>query len=133
MSEEDIDRAVKEAEKFAEEDKKAKEAVETKNRAEHMIFQSEKTLSDLGDKVTESEKAEVNAAIEKLKETVKGNDTEAIKRDTEALEKSFYAISEKLYKEAQAAQGGAEGGFQGGDAGNDGTYYNADFEDKTDK
>ncbi len=133
MSEEDIDRAVKEAEKFAEEDKKAKEAVETKNRAEHMIFQSEKTLADLGDKVTESEKADVQAAIDTLKETVKGNDTEAIKRDTEALEKSFYAISEKLYKEAQAAQGGAEGGFQGGEAGSDGTYYNADFEDKTDK
>ena len=133
MSEEDIDRAVKEAEKFAEEDKKAKEAVETKNRAEHMIFQSEKTLSDLGDKVTDGEKADVQAAIDTLKETVKGNDTEAIKRDTEALEKSFYAISEKLYKEAQAAQGGAEGGFQGGEAGNDGTYYNADFEDKTDK
>ena len=131
MSDEDIERAVKEAEKFAEEDKKAKEAVETKNRAEHMIFQSEKTLSDLGDKVTESEKAEVNSAIEKLKETVKGNDTEAIKRDTEALEKSFYAISEKLYREAQAAQG-AEGGFNGG-AADDGAYYNADFEDKTDK
>ena len=132
MSDEDIDRAVKEAEKYAEEDKKAKEAVETKNHAEHMIFQSEKTLADLGDKVTESEKADVQAAIDKLKETVKGNDTEAIKRDTEALEKSFYAISEKLYKEAQAAQG-ADAGFQGGEAGNDGTYYNADFEDKTGK
>ena len=96
-----------------------------------MIFQSEKTLSDLGDKVSESEKAEVNSAIEKLKETVKGNDTEAIKRDTEALEKSFYAISEKLYREAQAAQGG-DAGFNGG-AQDDGTYYNADFEDKTDK
>ena len=129
MSDEDIDRAVKEAEKFAEEDKKAKEAVEVKNRAEHMIFQSEKTLNDLGDKVTEGEKAEVNAAIEKLKETVKGNNTEAIKADTEALEKSFYAISEKLYKQAQEAQGGA--GAQGADA--DGNFYGADFEDKTDK
>ena len=126
MSDEDIDRAVKEAEMFAEEDKKAKEAVEVKNRAEHMIFQSEKTLSDLGDKVTESEKAEVNAAIEKLKETVKGNNTDAIKADTEALEKSFYAISEKLYKQAQEAQG-AQGGEQGGD----GNFYGADFEDKT--
>ena len=129
MSDEDIDRAVKEAEKFAEEDKKAKEAVEVKNRAEHMIFQSEKTLNDLGDKVTEGEKAEVNAAIEKLKETVKGNNTEAIKADTEALEKSFYAISEKLYKQAQEAQGAA--GAQGADA--DGNFYGADFEDKTDK
>ena len=126
MSDEDIDRAVKEAEMFAEEDKKAKEAVEVKNRAEHMIFQSEKTLSDLGDKVTESEKAEVNAAIEKLKETVKGNNTDAIKADTEALEKSFYSISEKLYKQAQEAQG-AQGGEQAGD----GNFYGADFEDKT--
>ena len=130
MSEEDIDRAVKEAEKFAEEDKKAKEAVEVKNRAEHMIFQSEKTLSDLGDKVTDSEKADVQAAIDKLKETVKGNNTEAIKADTEALEKSFYAISEKLYKQAQEAQGGAQGGAE---QGSDGNYYGADFEDKTDK
>ena len=129
MSDEDIDRAVKEAEKFAEEDKKAKEAVEVKNRAEHMIFQSEKTLSDLGDKVTESEKAEVQGAIDKLKETVKGGSTEAIKADTEALEKSFYAISEKLYKQASEAQG-AEGA-QGTDA--DGNFYGADFEDKTDK
>ncbi len=128
MSEEDIDRAVKEAEKFAEEDKKAKEAVEVKNRAEHMIFQSEKTLSDLGDKVTEGEKADVQSAIDKLKETVKGNDTEAIKADTEALEKSFYAISEKLYKQAQEAQGGAQGGAE---QGADGNYYGADFEDKT--
>jgi molecular chaperone DnaK len=139
MSEEDIDRAVKEAEKFAEEDKKAKEAVEVKNRAEHMIFQSEKTLNDLGDKVTDSEKADVQSAIDKLKETVKGNNTEAIKADTEALEKSFYAISEKLYKQAQEAQaqggsqGGAEqGGSQGGaEQGADGNYYGADFEDKT--
>ena len=130
MSDEDIDRAVKEAEKFAEEDKKAKEAVEVKNRAEHMIFQSEKTLSDLGDKVTESEKAEVQSAIDKLKETVKGGNTEAIKADTEALEKSFYAISEKLYKQAQEAQG-ADQGAQGADE--NGNFYGADFEDKTDK
>ena len=129
MSDEDIDRAVKEAEKFAEEDKKAKEAVEVKNRAEHMIFQSEKTLNDLGDKVTDSEKAEVQGAIDKLKETVKGNNTEAIKADTEALEKSFYAISEKLYKQAQEAQGAQ--GAQGADE--NGNFYGADFEDKTDK
>ena len=130
MSQEDIDKAVKEAEKFAEEDKKAKEAVEVKNRAESMIFQSEKSLNELGDKVTEDEKKPVLDAIEKLKETVKGNNTEAIKADTEALEKSFYAISEKLYKAAQEAQG-AQGA--GPEQGADGTYYNTDFEDKTDK
>ncbi len=130
MSKEDIDRAVNEAAKFAEEDKKAKEAVEAKNRAENLIFQSEKSLNDLGDKVTEDEKKPVQDAIAKLKETVKGNDTEAIKADTEALEKSFYAISEKLYKAAQEAQG-AQGA--GPEQGADGTYYNTDFEDKTDK
>ena len=133
MSQEDIDRAVKEAEKFAEEDKKQKEAVDTKNHAESLIFQSEKTLTELGDKVSEADKAPVTAAIEKLKETVKSGDTEAIKADTEALEKAFYAISEQLYKQAQAEQA-AQGGAQAGpDMGADGTYYNADYEDKTDK
>ena len=81
MSQEDIDRAVKEAEKFAEEDKKQKDAVDTKNRAESMIFQAEKTLTDLGDKDSDADKAPVTAAIEKLKETVKGGDTEQIKAD----------------------------------------------------
>ena len=140
MSKEDIDRAVKDAEKFAAEDKKQKEAVEAKNHADSLIFQSEKTLNELGDKATEAEKAPVTAAIEKLKETIKSNDTDAIKADTEALEKSFYAISEKLYAQAQNAQGGADagagagaqnGGAQTDENGN--TYYNADFEDKTGK
>lgn len=137
MSKEDIDKAVREAEKFAEEDRKQKEAVETKNKAESMIFQSEKTLEDIGDKLPEDEKEPVKKAIEKLKETVKNGGSDEIKADTEALEKAFYAVSEKLYKQ----QGGAEGaGFNAGDAGsgnsaNDGgdgqTYYNADYEDKT--
>ena len=129
MSKEDIDKAVNEAAKFAEEDKKLKDAVETKNRAESLIFQSEKTLNDIGDKVSEDDKAPVKAAIEKLKETVKTNDTEAIKADSDALEKAFYAVSEKLY----AQQGGAQGAgpdMGGNQQGNDG-YYNADFEDKT--
>ena len=129
MSQEDIDRAVREAEMHAEEDKKQKEAVDVKNHAETLIFQSEKTLGELGDKVSESEKSEINAAIEKLKATVAGGNTEAIKADTEALEKAFYAISEKLYQQANA-QGGADMGGNGAQ-GADGTYYNADFEDKT--
>jgi len=137
MSKEDIDRAVKDAEKFAEEDKKQKEAVEVKNHADSLIFQSEKTLGELGDKVTAEEKAPVEAAIAKLKETVKNGDTAAIRADTEALEKSFYAISEKLYSQAQAQQGSGAGpdagAGTGGAAGGDNTYYNADFEDKTDK
>ena len=125
MSQEDIDRAVKDAERFAEEDKKLKEAVEVKNHAETMIFQCEKSLTELGDKVDEGMKAPVTAAIEKLKETVKSNDTEAIKADTEALEKAFYPLAEQLYKQAGAA--GAEG------APADDGVYDADFEDKTDK
>ena len=129
MSKEDIEKAVKEAEKFAEEDKKQKEAVETKNTAEHMIFQTEKSLADLGNKVSEADKAPVNEAIEKLKSTIATGDTEAIKADTEALQKAFYPIAEKLYQ-AQAQNG--EAGAQGG-TGADGNYYgsDADFEDKT--
>jgi len=131
MSKEDIDKAVNEAAKYAEEDKKAKEAVETKNRAESLIFQSEKTLNDIGDKVSEDDKAPVKAAIEKLKETVKTNDTEAIKADSDALEKAFYAVSEKLYAQQGGAQGAGPDMGNGGAQGNDGNYYNADFEDKT--
>ena len=130
MSQEDIDRAVKDAEKYAEEDKKLKEAVEIKNRAESMIFQSEKTLSDIGDKVTEDDKAPVREALDKLKETVKSDNIDAIKADTEALEQAFYKLSEKLYAQ-QAPNGQDPSGFNAGNAGGDNTYYNADFEDKT--
>ena len=128
MSKEDIDRAVKDAEKFAEEDKKAREAVDVKNRAESIIFQSEKTLTELGDKAEPADVEDVKAAIEKLKETLKGSDIEAIKADTEAVEKSFYKISEKLYQQAGAQ--GADPGAQAGTDG-DGTYYNANYEDNS--
>ena len=130
MSKEDIDRAVKDAEKYAEEDKKAKEAVEVKNRAESIIFQSEKTLTELGDKVDSADADEVKAAIEKLKETLKGSDVDAIKADTEAVEKSFYKISEKLYAQA-GAQEGADPNAGAGAQGQDGTYYNANYEDNS--
>ena len=128
MSKEDIDKAVHEAERFAEEDKKQKEAVEVRNQAENTIFQTEKTMSDLGDKISESDKAPVNAAIAKLRETLNGGSVEAIKADTEALQKAFYPIAEKIYN-AQAAQNGA--GADGGAQGADGNYYDAGFEDKT--
>ena len=140
MSKEDIDKAIHEAEKFAEEDRKQKEAVETKNRAESIVFQSEKMLEEVGDKLSDDDKADVKAATEKLKETLKGGDTEAIKADMDALEKATYALSEKLYKQS-GAQGAGQGfdpnagGFAGGaDQGpsSDGTYYNADYEDKSD-
>ena len=135
MSQDDIDKAIKDAERFAEEDKKAKEAVETKNRADSMIFQSEKTLNELGDKVTEDDKAPVKEAIEKLKSTVAGGNTEDIKADTEALEKAFYKLSEKLYAQANP-QGDPNMGYDpnmGGNNGGDGTYYDASYEDNTNK
>ena len=134
MSQEDIDRAVKDAERFAEEDKKQKDAVDTKNRAESMVFQAEKTLGEVGDKVTDSDKAPVTAAVEDLKTAISGGNTEDMKAKTEALEKAFYALSEKLYAQQGGAQGGFDAGAQGGagnGAGSDGTYYNADYEDKT--
>ncbi|MBQ2737710.1 MAG: Hsp70 family protein, partial [Clostridia bacterium] len=121
------------AEKFAEEDKKLKEAVEVKNMAENTIFQTEKSMNELGDKITDSDKAPVNEAIAKLKATIESGDTEAIKADTEALQKAFYPIAEKVYKE-QAAAGGAGGegdGTDGGAGGAGGDFYGADFEDKT--
>ena len=139
MPKEAIDRAVRDAEKYAEEDKKQKEAVDVKNHAESLLFQSEKTLGEIGDKLPESEQSEVKAAMEKLRTTLTGGDTAAIKADTEALEKAFYALSEKLYKQsgAQGDAGGFDpnaqpGGFRNAGNGDD-TVYNADFEDKTDK
>ena len=129
MSQEDIDRAVKDAERFAEEDKKAKEAVDVKNRAESLIFQSEKTLGELGDKVDPADAQDVKNAIEKLKETLKGGDVEAIKADTEAVEKSFYKISEKLYAQQGGNPNGGDPNGANGGAGQDGTYYDANYED----
>ena len=134
MSQEDIDKAIKDAEKFAEEDKKQKDAVDTKNRAESMVFQAEKTLGEVGDKLPETDKAPVNSAIEELKTAISGGNTDDIKAKTEALEKAFYALSEKLYAQQGGAQGFDPNAGAGGDAGNaggDGTYYNADYEDKT--
>ena len=129
MSKEDIDRAVKDAEKHAEEDKKLKELVEAKNKAEAYILQTEKTLEEIGDKVSDSEKHEVRDELENLKKAVATDDIDAIKNATEAFEKKFYALSEKLYK----AQGGAEGGEgqqQGGASQNDDGSYSADFTEK---
>ncbi len=133
MSQEDIDKAVREAEKFAEEDKKQKEAVDTRNHAESMVFQMEKTLGEVEGKVSAEAINEARAGIDKLKETLKGSDTAAIKADTEACEKAFYKVSEELYRQ-QGAQGadGAQGGAQGGNY-NDGTYYDANYEDNSNK
>ncbi len=125
MSQEDMDKAIRDAEAHAGEDKKQKEAVDAKNNAEHLIFQSEKSLKDLGDKVSDSEKQPVLDAIEKLRATVATNDTEAIKADTEALQKAFYPIAEKLYGNA----GPADMGDNGTSGQNSDGSYDADFTD----
>ena len=126
MSKEDIEKAVKEAEQYAAEDAKIKEKVEVRNQADQMVYQAEKTLSEVGDKVPESEKAPIQAGIDKLKETLKGEDTDAIKAATEELTQLFYKMSEKLYQQAPqgdaaAQQPGADAGAQGGQ------YYDADY------
>ena len=137
MSKEDIERAVRDAEMHAAEDKKRKEAVEVKNNAEALIFQCEKTMTDAGDKLTDSDKQPVKDAIEKLKASVASDNTDAIKADTEALQKAVYDISSKLYAQS-APEGGAQQGFdpnagaQGGAQGSGGEYYDADFTDKSD-
>jgi len=131
LSKEDIDKAVKEAEQFAAEDKKQKEAVDARNEAEALVYQTEKSLGELGGKISDSEKAPVDAALNKLKETLKGNDIEAIKADAEALKQAFYAIAEKMYAQAnpQGGQPGPDMGTQGGgQTGPNGeTVYDADY------
>ena len=134
MSQADIDKAVKDAERFAEEDKKQKEAVDIKNRADSLVFQTEKTLQEVGDKVSDADKAPVNSALEALKTAISGGNTDDIKAKSEELEKAFYALSEKLYAAAGANAGADAGANAQGDAnanGGDGTYYNADYGDKT--
>ncbi len=116
MSKEDIEKAVKEAEQFAAEDAKMKESVEVRNNGDQMVYQAEKTLEELGDKVGAEEKGKLQSGVEKLKEALKGQDTAAIKAATEEVQKTFYAVSEKLYQQA-APQGGPDMGAQGGPTG----------------
>ena len=124
MSKDDIEKAVKEAEQYAAQDKKLKEEVETRNQADQMVYQSEKTLAEMGDKIPADEKAKVQAGIDKLKETLKGQDTDAIKAATEELTQAFYAVSEKLYQQANpGAQPGPDAGAQDGGQ----QYYDADY------
>ena len=130
MSKEDIDKAVKEAEEYAAEDKKRREAVDVRNNADQMIYQTEKTITDLGDKITEEEKGKLETAKEALKEALKGEDIDAIKAKQEELQKEIFALSEKIYKAAnpQGAQGAPTG-----DASNaDPNVYEADYTDAED-
>mgnify|MGYP000494319599 FL=1 len=131
MSKDDIDKAVREAEQFAAEDKKKREEIDTRNGADQLVFQTEKTLAELGDKVDAAKKAEVESKLAELKEALKGTDIEAIKAKQEAVQKAFYAISEELYKNAQAAQGaqpGADAGAANGGKPDDGVV-DADFKE----
>ena len=136
MSKEDIDKAVKEAEAYAAEDKKRRESVDIRNNADQMIYQTEKTVSEFGDKLSADEKAKIETAKEALKEALKGEDIDAIKAKQEELQKEIYAVSEKVYKAAAEAQGAA--GAQPGAAqdaannGADGNVYEADYTDVDD-
>ena len=141
LSDAEIDKAVKEAEQFAEEDKKRKEAIEVKNNAEQTVYQTEKTLNELGDKVSAEEKAEIEAKIEEVKKVKDGDDIEAIKKAMEDLTQAFYKVSEKLYQQNGGAQGqgfdpnnmgGANAGA-GATNNNDDNVVDADFEVQDDK
>ena len=137
MSKEDVEKAVREAEQYAAEDAKRKEEIDTRNQGDQMVYQTERTLEELGDKVDAAEKAEVESKLNELKETLKGSDTAAIKAATEALTQVFYKLSEKMYQQAnpQGGQPGANLGCdpncqsgdcsKGGDNGQQ--YYDADY------
>lgn len=139
LSEEEVDKAVKEAEKFAEEDKKRKEKIETQNQADQTIYQIEKALTEAGDKVTADEKSSVEAKIEELKKVKDSEDVEAIKAAIEAVNQSFYPIATKMYQQAGGAEGqgfdpnATAGGAQGQGAAHDDNVVDADFKVDEDK
>lgn len=131
LSEAEIERAVKEAEKYAEEDRKRKENIETRNNADSMVYQAEKTLKELGDKLSSEDRSKIEAEINKVKEALKGNDTQTIKNATDSLTQAFYAISQKIYQQAgpQGSNPNNASGFNA-DAVGSGSHdnvYNADY------
>lgn len=130
LSEEEIDKAVKEAEQFAEEDQKRKESVETRNQADTLLYQTQKSMDELGENLADDDKSAIEAARTDLQSALEGEDLEAIKEKTEALRQAFYSVSEKLYQTAQDAAG-AEGA-PGADAGQGDGTYEADFETEDD-
>ena len=127
LTDEDIDKAVKDAEAHAEEDKKKKEEIEVKNNAESLVYNSEKTLKDLGDKISGEEKAKVETEIENTKKALETNNTETIKEATEKLTKVFYDMSEQLYKNANPNAVQGEGVDPNAAAGDNGNVYDADY------
>ena len=131
MSKEDVDKAVREAEQFAAEDAKRKEEVDTRNEADQMVYQTEKVLEEMGDKLDGGDKGAIDSALNRVKDALKGTDTQAIKDATEELKKAFYAASEKLYGQAGQAGPGPDmggAGFGGGAAPGGGDVVDADFE-----
>ena len=130
LSKEDIDKAVHEAEQYAAEDKARKDEVDAHNAADQVAYQTEKTLGELGDKISADEKAKIQSAVDHLKEVNKGTDVEAIKAATEEVQKAFYAVSEKLYQQAgpQGQAGGPQAGAQGGNKPGDDGVVDADYE-----
>ena len=137
LSEADIEKAIKEAERFAAEDKKQKESIEVRNEADSLVYQTEKTLKDMGDKLSAEDKSAIEAEINKVKEALKGSDTAAIKQATESLTQAFYGISQKLYQQNPQGQGpNPDAGFNPGADGNaQDNVYNADYKvvDEDDK
>ncbi len=127
LTDEDIDRAVKDAEAHAEEDKKKKDEIETRNNAESLVYNSEKTIGELGDKISSEEKAKVEEEIANVRKTLEGSDVEAIKQATEKLTTAFYSISEKLYSQAQAGANAQGGNEQGPNVDENGNVYDADY------
>ena len=130
LSKEDIDKAVHEAEQYAAEDKARKDEVDAHNAADQVAYQTEKTLGELGDKISADEKAKIQSAVDHLKEVNKGTDVEAIKAATDEVQKAFYAVSEKLYQQAgpQGQTGGPQAGAQGGNKPGDDGVVDADYE-----
>ena len=133
MSKEDVEKAVREAEQFAAEDARRKEEVDTRNQADQMVYQTEKTLEEMGDKLDAGDKANIEGELNRVKEALKGTDTQAIKNATEGLTKAFYAVSEKLYSQAGAQPGPDMGGAAGGatgatNNGGDDNVVDADYE-----
>ena len=135
MSKDDIDKAVKEAEQFAAEDKKKREAVDLHNNADQMVYQTEKLLSENGDKFSDDDKSALNTKLDALKEALKGDNTDAIKSAEEDLTNKFYEVSQKIYEATQGAQGPQPGAAPGADAaqgGNDAGYTDADYTEADD-
>ena len=131
MSKEDVERAVKEAEQYASEDKARREAVDARNNADQMVYQCEKTMEEMGDKIDAADKSDLQAKLDALKEALKGDNMDDIKAKQEELTRAFYAVSEKVYKANAPQDGGAApagGNTDGGPAPDSDGYYDGNVQ-----